>query len=72
MRKEGPSNVILVSGGALFSALNRRLYAELGQVLPASCRHRVVASRYSAEGRYAATEGGGSFLFSLARTQIYF
>ena len=68
LRKELSSNIIVTGGASLFPALDQRLSAELGEILPSSCKYKVIASKNSVENRYSAWIGG-SILSSLGSFQ---
>ena len=68
LRKELSSNIIVTGGASLFPTRDQRLSIERGEILPASCKYKVIASKNSVETRYSAWIGG-SILSSLGSFQ---
>ena len=68
LRKELASNIILTGSASLFPGLDKNLSIELGKVLPATYKHKVISSRSTVENRYGAWIGG-SILSSLGSFQ---
>eukprot|EP00986_Skeletonema_menzelii_P011792 scaffold6187_cov139-Skeletonema_menzelii.AAC.10 len=68
LRKELASNIILTGSASLFPGLDKTLSIELGKVLPASYKHKVISSKSTVENRYGAWIGG-SILSSLGSFQ---
>lgn len=68
LRKELASNIILTGSASLFPGLDKTLSIELGKVLPASYKHKVISSKSTVESRYGAWIGG-SILSSLGSFQ---
>jgi actin-related protein len=68
LRKELASNIILTGSASLFPGLDKSLSIELGKVLPASYKHKVISSKSTVENRYGAWIGG-SILSSLGSFQ---
>ncbi|KAL7444073.1 hypothetical protein ACHAXH_009919 [Discostella pseudostelligera] len=68
LRKDLSSNIIVTGGASLFPTLDQRLSIELGEILPSSCKYKVIASKNSVENRYSAWIGG-SILSSLGSFQ---
>ena len=68
LRKELSSNIILTGGASLIPTLDKRLSAELGEVLPSSYKYKVIGSKNTLENRYSAWIGG-SILSSLGSFQ---
>jgi actin-like protein 6A len=68
LRKELSSNIILTGSVSLFPGLDKSLSLELGRVLPASYKHKVISSKNTVENRYGAWIGG-SILSSLGSFQ---
>lgn len=68
LRKELASNIILTGSASLFPGLDKTLSIELGKILPASYKHKVIHSKSTVENRYGAWIGG-SILSSLGSFQ---
>jgi actin-like protein 6A len=68
LRKELASNIVVTGGASLFPTLDQRLSIELGEVLPSTCKYKVIASKNSVENRFSAWIGG-SILSSLGSFQ---
>ena len=68
LRKELASNIILTGSASLYAGLDKSLSVEVGKVLPASYKHKVINSKSSVENRYGAWIGG-SILSSLGSFQ---
>jgi len=68
LRKELASNIILTGSASLFPGLDKTLSVELGKILPASYKHKVIHSKSTVENKYGAWIGG-SILSSLGSFQ---
>mmetsp|Transcript_22251 Transcript_22251/g.32991 ORF Transcript_22251/g.32991 Transcript_22251/m.32991 type:complete len:543 (+) Transcript_22251:58-1686(+) len=68
LRKELASNIILTGSASLTPGLDKSLSIELGKILPASYKHKVISSKSTVENRYGAWIGG-SILSSLGSFQ---